>query len=180
MPTITQEGSKFISINIMRISTIQSGFSHYLWSVRVCSWTLEICIFSIPPDAQLWKYFWRFSRSNKCMPALKTIFEIFPDQTSACLLRSLASAVSSPKTTTTRHHLLTPLHLNVGMHILHTVLNSFPEGTDQENLLNNQEPLRLSIIFSILVTFDSGLLFLVTVRGQKLTILCLRLMVHRA
>ena len=126
------------------------------------------------------KIFWTFFLIKQEHACSETIFDIFPDPTSACFLKSLASAVSWPKTTTTRFHLLTPLHLNIGMHILHTVLNSFPKGTDQENLLNNQEPLRLSIIFSILVTFDSGLLFLVTVRGQKLTILCLRLMVHRA
>ena len=131
-----------------------------------------------PTRCSALKIFWTFFQIKQVHACSETILDIFPDQTSACFLKSLASAISWPKTTTTRHHLLTPLHLNVGMHILHTVLNSFPEGTDQENLLNNQEPLRLSIIFSILVIFDSGLLFLVTVRGQKLTILCLRLMVH--
>ena len=34
---------------------------------------------------------------------------------------------------------LNPLHPKISMHILHTVLYTFPLGTDEENLLENQE-----------------------------------------
>ena len=32
-----------------------------------------------------------------------------------------------------------PLHPNISMHVLYTVLYTFPVGADKENLLNNQE-----------------------------------------
>ena len=50
------------------------------------------------------------------------------------------------------------LALYIGMHILHTVFYTFPEGLTKENLFENQELLWLVIISFILMTlmFDSG------------------------
>ena len=46
------------------------------------------------------------------------------------------------------------------MHILHTVLRTFPKVGDKENLFKNQEHPNLVIISSILVTlmYDSGVI----------------------
>ena len=33
---------------------------------------------------------------------------------------------------------MNPLQSNISLHILHTVLYTFPKGADRENLFNNQ------------------------------------------
>ena len=33
---------------------------------------------------------------------------------------------------------MNPLQSNISLHILHTVLNTFPKGAERENLFNNQ------------------------------------------
>ena len=54
---------------------------------------------------------------------------------------------------------INPLHPNISIYILHTVLYTFPK-VDKENLFKNQEPYELLIISLILVTlmFDSGVI----------------------
>ena len=54
---------------------------------------------------------------------------------------------------------INPSHLNISMQILHTVSYTF-YGADNENLFNNQELLKLVIIFLILATLvcDSGMI----------------------
>ena len=49
---------------------------------------------------------------------------------------------------------LNHLHPNISMHILHTVLCTFPKakGADKDNLLKNQELLQLVVIYLILMT----------------------------
>ena len=48
---------------------------------------------------------------------------------------------------------INPLHPNNSMHILHTVLNTFPYPcAGRENLFNNQEVLQFIIIAFILIT----------------------------
>ena len=56
--------------------------------------------------------------------------------------------------------LFNSLHPNIIMHILHTVLYTFPKGLDKENLSNKQELLWLVIISLILMTLicDSGVI----------------------
>ena len=51
---------------------------------------------------------------------------------------------------------INPLHPNISMHILHTVLSC----ADRENLFNNQEVLQFIIIAFILITlmFDLGVI----------------------
>ena len=53
-----------------------------------------------------------------------------------------------------------PLHPNISMHNLHTVLYAFPEVLTRGNVFKNQELYKLVIIFLILVTsiFDSGVI----------------------
>ena len=54
-----------------------------------------------------------------------------------------------------------PLHHNISMHILHTVLYTFPKGlADEESLFTDQKLLLLVIISFILMTlmFDSALM----------------------
>ena len=53
-----------------------------------------------------------------------------------------------------------PLHPNISMLILHTVLYTFPEVLTRRNVLKNQELYKLVIISLILVTlmFDSGVI----------------------
>ena len=45
-----------------------------------------------------------------------------------------------------------PLHPNIGVYILHTVLYIFRQVLTQENLFNNQKLLQLLIISFFLVT----------------------------
>ena len=56
--------------------------------------------------------------------------------------------------------LFNSLHPNIIMHILHTVLCTFPKVLDKENLSNKQELLWLVIISLILMTLicDSGVI----------------------
>ena len=44
-----------------------------------------------------------------------------------------------------------PLHTNIRMHILNTVLYTFPMALTRENLFNNQELVYLVIIFFLLM-----------------------------
>ena len=44
------------------------------------------------------------------------------------------------------------MHPYISMHVLHTVLYTFPKGAGKENLLYNQNLFLLVIILSILVT----------------------------
>ena len=41
-----------------------------------------------------------------------------------------------------------PFHPNVSMHILHTVLYTFLEGADKENMFHNQKLFNLVILYS--------------------------------
>ena len=50
-------------------------------------------------------------------------------------------------------YVINPLQPNISMHILHTVLYTFPKVLDKENLSNKQELLQLVIISFILMTF---------------------------
>ena len=50
------------------------------------------------------------------------------------------------------------LHPNISMHILHTVLYTFPYGADKENLFNSQKLFCLMTISYILVMCDSGVI----------------------
>ena len=56
--------------------------------------------------------------------------------------------------------LFNSLHPNIIMHILHTVLYTFPKVLDKENLSNKQELLWSVIISFILMTLicDSGVI----------------------
>ena len=56
--------------------------------------------------------------------------------------------------------IIKPLHRNISMHILLTVLNTFLLCAGRENLFNNQEVLKFVIIAFILITlmFDSGVI----------------------
>ena len=53
-----------------------------------------------------------------------------------------------------------PLHPNISMYILHTVLYTFPPYVGKENLINNLEVLQSIVISFILMTlmFDSGVI----------------------
>ena len=53
-----------------------------------------------------------------------------------------------------------PLQPNISMHILHTVLYTFPEVLTRGNVFKNQELYKLVIVSLILVTliFDSGVI----------------------
>ena len=62
-----------------------------------------------------------------------------------------------------------PFHPNISMHILHTVLYTFPcksTVTYRENLFNNQKVFELVIIsfFLMTVTHDSGVILYVEIR----------------
>ena len=61
-------------------------------------------------------------------------------------LRSNRLGAAKVKVLTPRHSIkmlsVNTLHLNISMHILHTVLHTFQLGADKENLLINQEPLQ--------------------------------------
>ena len=48
---------------------------------------------------------------------------------------------------------LYPLHPNISLHILYTILY-ISYATDKENLFNNQEPLKLEVISFILITLN--------------------------
>ena len=63
-----------------------------------------------------------------------------------------------------------PLHPNISMHILHTVLYTFPEVLTRGNVFKNQELYKLLIIFLILETlvFDSGVILLGEIRSWSL------------
>ena len=53
-----------------------------------------------------------------------------------------------------------PLHPNISMYFLHSLLLTFFQGSDKENLIKNKEPPRLAIIsFTLMIlTNDSGVL----------------------
>ena len=61
---------------------------------------------------------------------------------------------------------INPLHPNISMHILHTVLYTFPEVLKRGKVFKNQELYKLVIISLILVTlmFDSGVILLGEIR----------------
>ena len=63
-----------------------------------------------------------------------------------------------------------PLHPNISMQILHTVLYTFPEVLTRRNVFKNQELYKLVIISLILVTlmFDSGVILLREIRCWSL------------
>ena len=63
-----------------------------------------------------------------------------------------------------------PLHPNISMHNLHTVLYTFPEVLRRRNVFKNQELYKLVIIFLIIVTlmFDSGVILLGEIRCWSL------------
>ena len=48
---------------------------------------------------------------------------------------------------------INPLHPNISRHTLYSVLYTFLQGTDKENLSNDQELLQLVIVAFILMTF---------------------------
>ena len=54
-------------------------------------------------------------------------------------------------------YFINPLHPNIDMHILHTVINTFPKVQIKENLFNNQELVNLVIIYFTLMTLMSDL-----------------------
>ena len=54
-------------------------------------------------------------------------------------------------------YFINPLHPNIDMHILHTVIHTFPKVQIKENLLNNQELVNLVIIYFTLMTLMSDL-----------------------
>ena len=59
-----------------------------------------------------------------------------------------------------RVRVINPLHPNIGMHIPHTVLYTFPYGADKENLFVNQKVSSLVTISFILTALmcDSGVM----------------------
>ena len=63
-----------------------------------------------------------------------------------------------------------PLHPNISMQVLHTVLYTFPEVLTRGNVFKNQELYKLLIIFLILETleFDSGVILLGEIRSWSL------------
>ena len=65
-----------------------------------------------------------------------------------------------------------PLHPNISMLILHTVLYTFPEVLTRGNVLKNQELYKLVIISLILVTlmFDSGVILWGEIRSWSLLV----------
>ena len=64
---------------------------------------------------------------------------------------------------------LNPLHPNISLHILHTILYVF-RSIERENLFNNQELLWMVIAFFILVTLrcDSGMILWGEIRCESL------------
>ena len=65
---------------------------------------------------------------------------------------------------------INPLHPNISMQILHTVLYTFPEVLTRGTVFKNQELYKLVIISLILVTlmFDSGVILLGEIRCWSL------------
>ena len=65
---------------------------------------------------------------------------------------------------------INPLHPSTSMHILHTILYTFPRNADKENLLINQEFLWLLIIFILLMTLmcDAGVIMKEEIRCWSL------------
>ena len=63
---------------------------------------------------------------------------------------------------------MNPLHPFISIHILHTVLDTFFCGTDNENLLNNQELPKLMIISLILRTSMFTVILKGEIRNQSL------------
>ena len=54
-------------------------------------------------------------------------------------------------------YFINPLHPNINMHILHTVIHTFPKVQIKENLFNNQELVNLVIIYFTLMILMSDL-----------------------